>query len=252
MSGSPITTLTLGAVAIAAIGFAYFDRQTEIPISMRETVIIDGLGVVTVPHDFAAFNFSVETIGATPLDALQDNNELMQMVLERLHGLDISDDRILTRNVDLGTLRNWVDPDDRTKGQITTYRASNSMQVRFTELDGVGLAMTAVAEAGATDIGGPYMRVEDFETPYAEARELAIRQAREDAEVVAAAAGRRISRVIRVDDPAPDTWEQDDRYYDRNDEELFVITGSRIADPVPIHFGEEDVTAFVRVTFELE
>lgn len=253
MNSQSLSTLVLGVVALAALAFAFLgDQGGDVPISERETIIVDGMGEVSVPHDYAAFNFSVETSADNPLDALQNNNVLMQGVLDSLLNLGIAQDTIETSRVSVHTVSTWIDPNNRSLGRVISYSADNTMRIRFTDLTGVGEAMSAVVAAGATDINGPTLYIDDHETPLAEARDLAVLDAIAMAHRIAETANLEVGRIIKIDDPAPDTFEQDDRYVSRrwDEEETFVITGSRIAD-VPLNFGEEDVNSFVRVTFEL-
>ena len=253
MSGNTLSTLTLGAVAIAAIGYAFFSESGEIPISERETIVVEGLGNVSAPHDYAAFTFTVETYGVRPAQALQENNSLMASVLDQIGSLEILPDDIETKRVRITsrTPRTW--DSERTEELDIQYVATNEVRLRFANVDGVGPAMTAAVNGGATHINGPRMHLFETDELFAEARDGAIADAQRNAEEIAAASGRALGSIIQIENVEYRMTESNFHEYGAGiGEPQYLQSAASVEEPTPVRYGTELLTARILVTFELK
>lgn len=254
MSGNTISTITLGAVAIAAVGFAYFGSSTNVlPISEREAIVVEGLGNVSAPHDYAAFNFTVETYAPSPAQALQENNTLMSNVLEQINNLEITPDDIETKRVRITSGNRWERYDNALEGSELQYTATNEVRLRFTNVDGVGPAMTAAVNGGATHINGPRMHLFETDELLAQARDRAIADAQRRAEEVAEAAGVTLGRIVRIENVEYQMTESDFHEYGAGIDEYLQQSSDRLVeDPTPVRYGTELLSARIQVHFEIE
>jgi uncharacterized protein YggE len=82
--------------------------------------------------------------------------------------------------------------------RITAYRAVNTLTVTINELRLVGPVLDEAVRAGANTISGPSFGLRDPSDARREALTLAVREAREKAEVIARAAGLQIKGIERI------------------------------------------------------
>src|SRR4029077_15050544 len=102
---------------------------------------------------------------------------------------------------DLNTGGYSVSPVYTPGGQtVSGYRASEQLQITWHDVNTVGKALDAIVqEGGATNVGASF-GLSDPKAAQAEARTLAISDARSRAQAMASAAGIRLGQVIRVSD----------------------------------------------------
>ena len=67
--------------------------------SLIDTIVVSGTGQTTTLPDKATIQVSVETEGTTSAEALDQNSQDMQKVLDRLKAEGIADDKIETAGV---------------------------------------------------------------------------------------------------------------------------------------------------------
>jgi hypothetical protein len=83
---------------------------------------------------------------------------------------------------------------------VTGYRAAENLQVQWHNVDSVGRTLDAIVqEGGATQITVSFS-LADPKSAQAEARTLAIGEARSKAQAMASAAGVNVGQVIRISD----------------------------------------------------
>jgi uncharacterized protein YggE len=82
--------------------------------------------------------------------------------------------------------------------QLTGYRATNQINVRFREIADSGGILDALVAEGANQINGPSLEIERPEAALDEARTAALANARARAELYARALNMRVRRVLLV------------------------------------------------------
>ena len=117
--------------------------------------------------------------------------------------------------------------------------AASNVVTATADLDRVGALIDAAVEAGANQVNGPSLGVADQEKLYRQALEAAVADARESAQVLAAAAGRSLGKVTAIVEgggsyPVP------------------MVAKSAVSDAgAPIEAGTRETTATISVTFAL-
>jgi uncharacterized protein len=117
--------------------------------------------------------------------------------------------------------------------------ASNILTIRLRQLDGLGAVLDAAVADGANTLNGLTFGLADPKPALDEARKEAVADARARAELLAAAAGVKLGRVISISegvvptDPAP----------------MFRAEAS--AAPVPVAGGEVGLSASVTIFYQI-
>ena len=188
--------LPLLLVAGAAPAFA----QGEPPAGT--TLDVSAEGRVSRVPDVATIRAGVVAQAPTAAAALADQATRMARVLAALKKAGIA-------ARDLATAQIGLQPQYRyTDGQppvVTGYQATNSVAVRFREVARAGAILDALVAAGANQIDGPELSVDQPEAALDEARTQAVTRARARADLYARAAGLHVRRIVSISEGAAET-----------------------------------------------
>lgn len=202
--------------------------------SITPAIITSGDATVSRKPDLAIVSAGIESDGSTASAAQTDLAAKAARLISRIKALGVPDS-------DLNTTGYWIgpvyDPNGRT---VSGYRAGEQLQAKWHNVDTVGKALDAIVqEGGATNVSVGFT-LADPKSAQAEARTLAIADARSKAQAMAAAAGVRLGQVIQVSDlasysrfPAPASY------------------GAAQSAPTQVPVGELQVQVTVEVDFAI-
>lgn len=189
--------LTAGVLALAA-GFSPVNAQV-----VERTITTQGHGEVKVRPDSLSVSVSVESRNAQLAAARAENNRKIQAVINALKGLNIPNLKLETQNVQVYPMQSEYQRDKLPK--IIGYQVTNSLNVTVTGAapDSLGEQGTRIVDAalnaGANNVGGLGFFLNDMGTPRAQALELAVKDARRNADAMARAADVAISGVYTLE-----------------------------------------------------
>ena len=221
----PVAVLLSCGLAIVAIVVAsgvgrpaLFVNAATTSSTAEPMILTSGDGIVSKKPDLAVVGAGVEAQAPTASAAQSDLAAKAAKLIARIKALPTADQ-------DLNTTGYWIGPVYASNGQtITGYRASEQLQIKWHNVDGVGRVLDAIVqEGGATNIYVSF-GLNDPKAAQAEARSLAIAEARAKAQAMASAAGVKVGQVIRVSD---------------------LSSSSRV--PLPLSLGAADVKAPTQV-----
>lgn len=224
-----IAVLLVAAAAFAGVGRPERAGALEQPSGTipEGAVTVSGVGSVRAAPDRARISFGVETRGETARAALAANAAEMRQVLEALRRVGVRE---------LSTDAVAVSPRTTDGTTITGFVATNTVGGTVA-VDRAGAAIDAAVAAGANQVYGPSLSVGDAERLYRDALKLAVADARERAEVLAAAAGLELGRATAVVEGGASV-------------PLPLAEAKAAADAsTPIEPGTQEITATVTVTY---
>ncbi len=198
-------------------------------------VITSGDGLVSKKPDLALISVGVESKESTATAAQQDLAAKAGKLITRAKALGIADK-------DINTSGYFVGPNYLPGGNIDGYRAFEQLRLKWHDVDTVGKALDAlVQEGGGTQINVGFT-LADPKTAQAEARSLAIGDARSRAQAMAGAAGVKLGKVLRVSDLSLSGYQS--RNYDLG------AAAAPASTQVPV--GQLDVQVSVEVDFAID
>jgi hypothetical protein len=157
-------------------------------------VITSGDATVSKKPDSASLSVGVESRQSTASAAQSDLATKAAKLIARAKALGIADKDLNTSGYSVGP---YYAPGAQT---ISGYQASEQLQLNWHTVDTVGKALDAlVQEGGATNVSVSF-GLADPKAAQAEARTLAIADARSRAQAMAGAAGVKLGQVMRVSD----------------------------------------------------
>ena len=198
-------------------------------------ILTSGDAVVSMKPDLATVTAGVQSQGSTAAGAQSDLAGKIAKLVSRIKALGVPDK-------DLSTAGYWVGPVYNPNGDaITGYRANVQLVVRWHNVDTVGKTVDAIVqEGGATNISVGF-GLNDPKAAQADARSLAIADARSRAQAMASAAGVKLGPVVRISDLS--TYSRAPADYMRG------AAAPAVETQIPV--GQMDVQVSVEVDFAL-
>lgn len=193
-------------------------------------IVSIGQGSVMAMPDGASLTVSVQTRSRRATEAAEENAIRMQRVLEALRSAGFGD-ALTTTGYSLRP--NY----DRDTG-IETYSAANGVRVQLADVERAGEIIDLAIGAGANRIGSISFTTSEKNDARHEALAMAVARAREDAEIMAVAAGGRLGALLEV---------TTDWSYNRNNNEYAAAI--TVQAYTPIEPGARPVSVKVRTTW---
>ena len=158
-------------------------------------VTVVGQGMAYGQPDQATVVVGVETFATTVQEATTQNQATLDSVMAALEAAGIPAEDIQTTNYSLYAEQIYG---DKGPEGIAGYRVSNQVNVKMRDIALVGDVLAAVTEAGANAIYGVNFSVADPAALEAEARALAMEDARKRAESLAELGGVTLGNVTII------------------------------------------------------
>jgi hypothetical protein len=225
------------ALAVPAIASAQ-PQPGEAVAGTRLDVV--AVGEVTRIPDIARIGAGVVTQAPSATEAIRVNAARMTSVRAALRRAGIADRDIQTSSISLQPEYRYA---ENHPPQLTGYRASNEVNVRFRDIAQTGRILDALVAEGANQINGPSLEIDRPEAALDEARTAAIATARARADLYARTLGMRVVRVIAVSEtgvpgaPVP---------------RPMMMRREMFNDTTQIDPGEQRLSVALTVSFELQ
>jgi uncharacterized protein len=159
------------------------------------TVQVSATAEVRAVPDTAMISAGVVTQNPTAKAAMQANATRMSAVMEAIKAAGIDAKDIQTSGINLQPQYRYA---ENQPPVVTSYQASNTVNVRIRKIDGIGPVMDALVAKGANQINGPSFMLANEEAALDQARKDAVARARKRADLYAEAAGMRVRRIISI------------------------------------------------------
>lgn len=206
-------------------------------------VRVNGNASVDVAPDRAVVSFAVVTEADDASDAAAANAEAMTRVLAAVRATGVPGLEVETFGYNLNPRYTTATENGTRVQRIDGYRASNNVRATTSDVNAVGRIIDAAIGAGANRVAGLSFVASDTREARLQALRLAVEAAREQAEAIAMALGRRLGPAIEVNGGAESP--RPPMPYARD---MAVMES---AAPTPIEAGDQTVYANVSITFAL-
>ncbi len=163
---------------------------------MLHTITVIGEGRATAKPDVALATIGVETIGKTLGDANDRNNAKMEGLVKTLKANGIADKDIQTTNYSVVPERKYSR--ETGPGEITSFRVSNQVRVKFRDLKKIGATLDQLVKDGANTVQSIAFEADDPTPIRARASAAAVGAAHVKAEEIAKAAGVKLGEVVQI------------------------------------------------------
>jgi uncharacterized protein YggE len=168
-------------------------QQTQM-YDARPKITVNGEAVVNVKPDKIVITLGIETTDAEIMTAKQKNNDILKKAIAAIKELGIPEKEIQTDHLS-------IEPrykDYYRKEDFIGYFVRNSFVVTLAETAKVEELVTKVLQAGVNYIHGIDFQTTEFKKYREQARELALKAAREKAEKMAGVLGQTVGAPIQI------------------------------------------------------
>ena len=246
----------LGIIALGAYTYATI-KGAKYLYTGPTTISVVGKGEVFAKPDIATFTFTVEAKEKDSTMAQNKSAETMSAILDYLKGEGVEEKDIKTSYFSLSpeyeypqtpcTWGGYCPP--AGKPTLIGFQVSQMVSVKVRDTDKAGEILAAVGEKGAMNVSGLSFTIDDEDKLKSEARELAIKDAKEQAEVLAKNLGVRIVRMNGY-------WEEDGYatpyYGGMGGEMMKADVAMESARPAEVPMGENTISSRVNISYEIK
>ncbi|HEY5983346.1 MAG TPA: SIMPL domain-containing protein [Anaerolineales bacterium] len=238
------TALLVFAVLIASLALSACGPSTVVADAAppQRLLNVTGTGTVYLKPDVAYINIGVHTELSAAAAAVASNNEQTAAVIAALEKFGVKDNDIRTAYFSIYPSTQYNPQTNERTG--VTYVVDNSVYVTVRDIEKLGDLLDATLAAGANSVNSIQFDVEDKSAPMKDARDMAVKDAKAQAEELASAAGISLGELQRID------------YYSTTPTQIFPGYGKGggggEAAAVPIQSGQLTITATVSVSYEVK
>ncbi len=239
--------MSIRSLSVSLLTALFVASTPVVAQELPATISISATGKVTAAPDMAIITSGVVTQGKTAREALSANNQAMAALLEVLRAAGVEDRHIQTSNFSVQP--NFVHSNKRDENgyslapKIDGYRVSNDVSVQIMELDNLGAVLDQSVTVGANAIHGVNFAVEDPGKLLDAARELAMKEAIDNAQIYANAANVELGKILSISENSGYRPEP-------------MMANARMdmvmSEAVPVMSGELNYTMTVSVQWDIE
>lgn len=244
-------TAIIGLAAYAKLAFT----EARYVGSGPTIVTVEGYGEVFAKPDIATFSFGVVGEAEDAATAQSKSAEAVNAIVAMLKGSGIEERDIKTEYYNLNpryeylesvcTTRGYCPPGERV---LRGYEVFQTIRVKIRDTDTAGNVISQVGTLGATDISGLQFTIDDESVLEAEAREKAIKDAKEKVEKLATDLGMRVVRVVGFSEGGYGV----PSYYAKGGDMMESALSSDAAVSPVVPTGENTITSNVSVSYVIE
>jgi uncharacterized protein YggE len=251
MKISPFFQAIIGALALMVIIFvgvltwnaAAQHRLIGKPADVRDTLSVSGVAKLSVKPDIARITIGVISTGSNVAATQKQNTDKMNAITSAIKGFGVKDDDIQTSNYNIYPQYDYADGRQTLRG----YQVSQQLSVKVRDLEKIGDILAKSGELGSNQVGGVSFEVDDTTAIQKQARDKAIADAKEKAQVLAKSLGVQLGKVVSFSEdygssPVPMLYNSYNKVMDE-------AAGAPAPD---IQSGSMDVSKSVSITFEIK
>jgi uncharacterized protein YggE len=215
-------------------------RQVAGTAATTNTVSFSGTGTVLAKPDIAVIDLSIVTEATTSKAAQDSNSKKSNAVMQFLRGQDIDEKDIQTTGYNIYPQYDYTNG----RGVLRGYQVNETITVKVRDLTKTDDVLAGVVSAGANQIGQLQLTIDNPEALKAQAREMAIKDAKAKADNLKSQLGIRLGRIVNFiesTDAVPPL------YYVKS------AVGVGGGGPTPeIATGENEITVDVTITYQIK
>lgn len=189
-------TIGISAVLLAVVLSSSAWSQQAQMYDDRPKITVTGEAVVNVKPDKIVITLGIETWDSEIIAAKQKNNDIFKKTITVIEESGIAEKEIQTDRLS-------IEPrykNDYRKEDFIGYFVRNTLVVTLTDPDKIEELVTKVLQAGVNYIHGIDFQTTEFKKHREQARDLALKAAKEKAEKMAGVLGQSVGTPIQINE----------------------------------------------------
>jgi len=185
------TPLLIAALALTLFGNAH----AQCPLETRPCISVSGEAVVNVKPDKIVIGFGVETNNPDCMVAKKQNNAVIHKALAIVKETGVPDQNVQT---DAISVRPVFRSGENRMDYLVGYEVLNMCSVTLADPSQVDGLVTKLLQAGVNRLDDINFQTTEFKKYREQARDLALKAAKEKAEKMAASLGQTIGKPLTI------------------------------------------------------
>lgn len=221
------------------------------------TIVVSGKGEIEATPDIATISFTIRSSSADA-DTQKLQNDLANIsgsVIPKIKALGIDEKDIKTENYSVnpkygtqscsGKVQSMIYPPIPCSNSVVTgYEASEMITVKVRDTKNVAKILSALAEGKITEVNGPSFDIDNVDKIKADARDMAIKDAKEKAKILGKSLGVHLEKIISF---------SEDNVGGAYPMMMKAVAMDTSSNQSPnIEAGSQKVTSNVSITFEID
>ena len=174
-----------------ALFIALMLMLAAVPAMAETKITVKGDGETRVSADTAVISLGVNARDKDVLKAQQKVNESIAAIRSALTGQGVEEENINTEFINIHAVYDYQNNQEK----LAAYNASSTLAIKVTDMESVGALIDAAFAAGANTLNGISFSASDMEEAKKESLKKAVEEAKKKAEVLAQAAGLKITGI---------------------------------------------------------
>lgn len=213
-------------------------------LAESETLSVTGNGTVYVEADRVRASLGISMQGADLAQLQQDANRTIIAICDSLKAVGLDEKSITTNYIYISPRYDYSESVERMVG----YAITNSLSIVTSDIDRIGEYIDAAFSAGANSFDSIEFFISDSSAAQNKALELAVQDAMNKGETIAAASGCKLAGIIEIYEGS-----QADYYANsRAGAKYFAEAAMDSAAGTTVRASQINVSAAVQFTFALE
>ncbi len=210
-------------------------------------ITISGSGEVNAAPDIAYISLGVISVGESAKQAIVQNSKSMNNLMDILEQEGIERKDIQTTNFSISPQYSYDRSGNNRLPEIVNYRANNMVRIIVRDLDNLGNIIDKTVSSGANSINSISFSVDDNSELLNKARQKAMEDAINKAELYADAANVKLGRIILISEN--DVFLPPPPIFDVGMSRQALMPEKSL--PTPIQSGELSFRAKINVQWEI-
>lgn len=256
LNTNPVVRKSVIALLVILIAFAAVKTISELksigyigkPTTMQNAISVTGKGEVLTTPDIATFSFTVSEEDLIVSNAQKAATEKMTKILDYVKTSGIEEKDVKTVAYDIYPRYDYQGGMYSSKQVLAGYVVSQTIEVKVRKMEDAGKILSGIGEFGATNVSGLTFTVDSQDELAREARDKAIADAREQAEVLARSLGVKLGSITSFYESTP--YQPYPLYYSRD----AAMGGAAMVEnqAATIPGGESKIVSNVTITYEIK
>lgn len=244
------------AAVIALLAYTYSTiKSSRYLYSGPVSISVIGEGEVTATPDIATFSFNLEAKEADAVSAQNKAADTMKAILAYVKESGVEDKDVKVESYNLSpqyeyaqtVCTQWGCPPTK-EPKIIGYQVNQQVAVKVRDTAKAGALVSGIGSKGALNVTGLTFTIDDTDVFKAQARALAIKDAKEKADKLAKDLGVRIVRMNGYSEdggyPMP--------YYAASSDMMMKSASPEMAQSAELPMGENTISAQVNISYEIK
>jgi len=207
-----------------------------------ETVIVTGESNIRQKNEVASFNVGVNVIKDKKEEAIDEVTKKINELIISIKEFGIFDEDIKTQTINVyQQQKEVVLLSSSNQNKVDHWVVNNTIEITLRDVSKVEELVNLLNKSGANNVYGPNFRIEENSNTEKELLQSAIFDAKEKAEIIAKAAGRKLGKVVNVNDGC-----------NNNSYPLYSFKSDGFSDGLTVEPGTSTISKILTVTFELK